>query len=671
MISAMLDARRMEAYMRDVIRLAGLLGIGLLMVCTVNAESGWDPAWVHLEAWPSARQSDPNAKDVEQPAGAYQTSGWIGGDHLIAQYMMAAVGRLPVGRSIACCPGRLYPIRTRFDVVEYALNGNEIRLVIRHVPSDKPAVPWKTNATDVQLFVWAQLPDTLPKGEYRFVFTTVEDAEAGRHVTAGPVETRIVLPPPAIDTTDLTTLSNEQLLQEYVSRGEALKGKICQPADGHAVGMSPTDFMNPPYIRWDNTRREMRRRGAAIIPDLMRMLPTEVQRNPEGSVRYYEAAFGFARDLMEAMAEIGDPRPVPLLVEVLGGKWSSNHPLRRLALDCIERLTYVRFYDIDVLSGEGPLGRSLIQPDRMPHVDIWTCTDQQHLQYMADMAPRYQAWIAGEGHDASQWLNLARRRAHEILAGEDMKEMLHAITFLQQDQHDDAPDKTLQRLGQILGETKKVDRDYEWHGNKPMPVGNWVEFVSYYGAKARPLVPTILRIMGKRPGSVWDYRSLASIGGKEAMAYAVDHLDALASASKGVSETDKSNCEGLHALEAAQGCRWMIESHAGRIFDTDDEIRAWWKQNENRSPQQWLEDSLTMTAQRADAGHARAQALLRKLLPDLPNKQGDLDWLPPGYHRMGGPVRVPSTPPFREQWLRENRGRLVYDESRMCFRVRR
>ena len=320
----------------------------------------WDADWVEFGASPSARQADVNGMASEQPGGAYQVRTHRYrqqpervGPTLNFTYQRAVRGQLPTGNSVICCAGVLFPLNTSFEIAEYVREGKEIRLVLRHSPANEPVLKQPGRATQVQLFAQAEIPVTLEKGDYDFVFTVVGPGAQGREVSAGPVRTTVRIPPPLTDNVDLKALSDEELLREYVARGEACKGTAAYPSDWRYVGADMISYEHPARVRWDRTAREIRRRGSEIIPELMAMLPAEVQRNA-GDDSF--GKFGFGYDLIDAMGEIGDPRPVPLLVDVLGGKWDSNTWLREIAVRSVQKLTYVRFYGPGDLQSGPPEG---------------------------------------------------------------------------------------------------------------------------------------------------------------------------------------------------------------------------------------------------------------------------------------------------------------------------
>ena len=118
-------------------------------------------------------------------------------------------------------------------------------------------------------------------------------------------------------------------------------------------------------------------------------------------------------------------------------------------------------------------------------------------------------------------------------------------------------------------------------------------------------------------------------------------------------------------LDAYQTCRWGIERWAGRCFDTDAAIAAWWAAEHGRSQERWLADGLEPTAARADHGDPEAQYLIRLLLPDLPPAAGERPWGPPGFDC--GDYRVKPIAPYRLAWLRQHRAALRYDQQRGAF----
>ena len=171
-----------------------------------------------------------------------------------------------------------------------------------------------------------EFPEDLPPGKYRVV---VELRDQDGKVEQR-YEQRLVRREKEQD--PLARLSDADAAQQYVKRGEALRGSGVEPIDsptGRVAWSAP--YHSPPSLAWITTHREIVRRGVRMVPALMKMLETEAVRNP-GEVTYVTAKFGFAVDVMRMLGEIGDPRSVPLLVRVIDGMdGKANLPVRQEA----------------------------------------------------------------------------------------------------------------------------------------------------------------------------------------------------------------------------------------------------------------------------------------------------------------------------------------------------
>ena len=85
----------------------------------------------------------------------------------------------------------------------------------------------------------------------------------------------------------------------------------------------------------------------------------------------------------------------------------------------------------------------------------------------------------------------------------------------------------------------------------------------------------------------------------------------------------------LRALIAYRECRWGIERWAGRTFASDQEIVAWWPKAKEQEQREWLEENLARTSAEADTCNAKAQYIIRCVLPDLPHAEHDEPFAPP------------------------------------------
>src|SRR6185312_4344058 len=75
----------------------------------------------------------------------------------------------------------------------------------------------------------------------------------------------------------------------------------------------------------------------------------------------------------------------------------------------------------------------------------------------------------------------------------------------------------------------------------------------------------------------------------------------------------------LDWIQAQRACRYGIDRWAGRCFDTDEQRLTWWKANRNKTPEQWLRDSLPIAVARAvPESKGFDNYLFHELLPDAP-----------------------------------------------------
>jgi hypothetical protein len=504
-------------------------------------------------------------------------------------------------------------------------------------------------------------PEDLPPGKYR---VTVElrdqDGKVKQHY-----ERRLVRGRPQKD--PLAGLSDPRLLEEYVKRGEALRGSDVEPTDsgfGHTA--LATWYESPLCRAWTATHREIVRRGVPIVPGLMKMLETEAVRNPDEAT-HSTAKFGFAVDVMRMLGEIGDPRPVPLLVRVMEGMdGKANLMVRRKAMTVTEGLTYVTFLvDRDRPdTALGMMGDGALVFSRSEKPNDWGAQ-------LEEVAGLYAKWLDNAGRDPARWLALARERARKALEGSDPVAIRNAIAFLTPslfcgNAHDNRPEQTMRAIAQV------ITRSDQTAAHK---VATWTGLpgvLATYGPAARPYVKYIVAEAKQRSG-VGGCMNLEHVGGEEAMAFMVQSLPQLRQRVKefGVeSDVDLEQVWGLEAGNAVlpyRGYRWGVERWAGRTFATDQEIADWWIEAKSQSQRQWLEENLDRTSAEADAGSAKAQYIIRHLLPDLPHADDDKPFDPPWLQRGEKPYRENQPKPYRVRWLKDNRTRLEYDARQSVF----
>jgi hypothetical protein len=484
------------------------------------------------------------------------------------------------------------------------------------------------------------------------------------------------------------------LLKEYQAAGEFVR-----PTDQRTYGALFPE--GAAYERWWRVEWELVRRGPAIVPELMELLKQEVPRNAGADDR--GSHFGLARPVMELLARIRDPRPAPLLVDVLDGfGGSANPPLREAALDALAALTYTSF---DVIRPQGrhhgvvqhdsvvPPGTGEIRAAEPPAVPAGPPAPgavpvappaapgavppaPPNLSPHAERAARYRQWLAGEGKDPARWLPLAQERARKLLEGDDLEAAYCAVVFFHAEggqgrfPRDDDPGRTLRRIGQILRDAQESRGT-----NLPLGLGNWTMRLQWYGPLAVAHVQTLLRLHARDDKAHWGLEAcLADVGGEEAVAHVPSRLPALDRrlAEAGLDarvDWDEVQHKTLRQVALANHvCRWTLHRWSGRTFADTAEARRWWEANRHRGQEQWLSEGLHTTAARADAGDPQSQYLLRRMLPDLPPSDGEPVWCP-APTRFHSSRRVKPEQPFRVKWLKENRPNLRYDADSGAFRL--
>jgi hypothetical protein len=169
------------------------------------------------------------------------------------------------------------------------------------------------------------------------------------------------------------------------------------------------------------------------------------------------------------------------------------------------------------------------------------------------------------------------------------------------------------------------------------------------------------------------FSDLGRIGGEEVMAYLVQcwpRIDAKL-AELGVRRDTKQSFRGddprLNYLGRDRECSRGIDRWAGRLFADNKERLAWWQANKDKAAEQWLRDSLPISAARADGGDRSAQYLVRQIVPDLPYGKDEFEALsfrpslpPPPADLIEGPFRV--------RWLKDHQSTLRYNTAIGGFR---
>ena len=433
-------------------------------------------------------------------------------------------------------------------------------------------------------------------------------------------------------------LSNAELVEEYEAAGLAVDGKF----EDKLTDGGPRLALSYPNARLQSVRNEMLRRGAQIVPELLAFLeneaPKEREKNSENGL-----VLSLVSDTLDLLTQINDPRAAPVALRVLEG-WDgkANKEKQRAALHALERLTYLSFRKI--------------KPHWAPYADSVESSDIMDAPHAPDacaaFAKLYKKWMAGEGKDASQWLEIARRRARQLLAGDDYEQVYCAATFLRPSAgRDDNPDATLARLAEIVGRMKKRRGGYELEG-KPVPVhyGNWTQMIADYGPRARSCAATLLRIQKEQGMNYWfGYAQLRKVGGVEIMSHLFEALP-------------KSSAQKAWP-DSQRKIRFGIDRWAGRVFDSDAERLAWWKANKEKSPEEWLSANLYTLNEQVASGKLWAWSIAIEVLPDMPGR--------PTWGRINKWDDSKEMPgePFHAEWLGEHRKELRYDANTGCFRL--
>lgn len=637
----------------------------------------WDTKLVRMDE----RESD--WKDAAK-AGLFMIPRTDAGEPAVYPYGQAARGdTLPGKLAVVGCFGALFTNESRFEVSSLGRKGSAIQLVItRHDRGGMAPRPDKKDKGKY-LFFTALFPRDLPDGHYT-VTCVMKDAE-GTDQAPAPLKCEFDMTD--VDVAEdhmaaLQKLSKAELLAEYVAAGEALKDHGAHAVDlydAHAVGNAGFESRTPRAVRFLSSEREIRRRGAEMIPPLVEMLKKEAVRNPELEQNGY--GFGFARSLMKLLAETHDGNAAAAVTEVLGGMGGKvNRFLRWAAIDSLEVMTYRTFTHHSPHHGNFGIA---VADDETLAMKVDLGHDVNSLGKAAD---KYHKWMTGEGNDSTKWLAIARARARTILVGDRLDDCYCAATFLWSmlgvNPADDQKDALLKRVVQILGECKRIENPnpedwatHRWHDQVlPAGIGNWLGFVEAYGPAARPYHDTLARVLAQSSGA--RPSPLTAMGGEKSVATMMEMFKPLAVKAKASGLDRATNWQGIEDREKLefllvyQECRWGITRWVGRVFQKDEEITAWWKDNKGKTQEQWLRDGLDLTAAKADEGDAEACGLLRILLPDLPMANGEYPWSPPG-SSYEGDFRIKKLPPYRVAWLKQSRkAGLVYDEQLGGFRLK-
>jgi hypothetical protein len=592
-------------------------------------------------------------------------------------YTWLSQGLLRPGASeIVGLIGSGYASSVRFEAQAYTRSGNtiSIRLVRSETGGTTPG------AKDALRAIWvsAPIPADLPDGHYR-VDVIVALAHNDDHAAA--------LPPPATLSCEfdlptqtelfdgaerkrLAALADEDLLKEYIAAGLKTKGLEACPRD-ETPSLSPIDFEAPQIVSFQLVREQILSRGGRMAPGLLELLRRELPRNAQAEPRTYP--FGFSCDLIDLLLQIREPQAAATLVDVVGG--AAIAPIRKHALESLQRLTYVSM----TRSGNQPADSiELIGAPDEEAVRFRNADGEDDVpKQLSFQAAQFRIWLAGEGHNPANWLPAARRRARALLALDDLDQVSRGLSFLHSgydDPHDDAPDVTLARVAQIA-EKIRFEGGTAKYGDKVLPY-DWASDLLFYGPKARRYLPTIIRLIDHMADEgLWsDLSQLPTVGGPEVMDYLLKRLPELearmraAGLKPGDTEVDRFRDKNRWETQTnVRACYFGIEQCAGRTFADASEAAAWWAANRDKTPEQWLRESLRTTADRADAGDEESRYLFAGLAPDSAELTGYPNWAPPTVGIGPRPTAPPA--PIRRPWLAAYDTRLRYDPDTGTFRV--
>jgi hypothetical protein len=446
---------------------------------------------------------------------------------------------------------------------------------------------------------------------------------------------------------DLTKLSDRDAVAAYRAAGLAIGPN---GLSGRWAGTMAFDPIAYPFTPFDRVRAEVVRRGRAAVPDLLTVIREEVAADrPEPPM----PTDSLTADLFELLVRAGDPRAVPVAVEIAAGP--AAHLDRRWAVEAVERLTFC--------SARRMSPTIKFSWDSVPHPTA-VPGDTPDL---ARAAKFFRDWLAGEGKNPDDWLPLARRRAAGLLAGDDPDAAYNAAEFLAARGGD--PAVLVPRVAEFVAELRPGADRHMWtyrmwtYRGRPstMSQGNWMHLLAAHGRSARPHAGLLVRYQKEAGENAWGYYALLRrFSGDEVTAHLfealprasaeVAKLKADPKTPKGFSNSDPRGWWFDSLREIRDGCdRW-----AGRRFDTDADRLAWWAANRGRPREAWLAENFDALMAQADAGDLWAQSVAYDTFPDL----GRPDFRPP-----------PEPPHFYTRWLARHRPDLQYDPRAEAFRL--
>ena len=250
-------------------------------------------------------------------------------------------------------------------------------------------------------------------------------------------------------------------------------------------------------------KAEITRRGGAVVPLLTDALKREVTLHRPATPRNF--APGLFTDEILLLRQIGDPQAVVPLLDIADmprDPADSFRGPRYQALSVVENLTYVSFRKVR------PQFDNCF--DAVQHPSALDCESFADAD-VPKAVQLYRDWLAGDGKDPAQWLALARKRARVLLDSDDLDDVYCGVSFLvfpvnrgaSPELRDDLPERTVQRLGQILGGAKPVPGSdkhdfrsrgqpfpmslYQYRGQTlPISPYNWLSYLAAYGPRVDP-----------------------------------------------------------------------------------------------------------------------------------------------------------------------------------------
>jgi hypothetical protein len=635
--------------------------------------------------WYESSAKEFHAPTMTSRSGVYDVPQLPGRGRLPADWLQVRAeigGPVPAGAKLRFSSGE---VEGQTITVRLLYDQNELR---------------KSVGVNYYLSATVMLPETLPDGEYdvhlliegvpdELAFSaapaTSPTSQPSREGLARRLSARVARPHPSLRLrreymAQLRTLNDEQLIAEYYRTGELLRADNVGPLDGHALedGMVPCD--HPSYGQFQDVRSEMVRRLPGLRPRLVDVLRKEWSRNATSNRRY---DYGYAQNLMNLMKEDRDPATAAVYVEMLEAPEGAIFgPLRYRAAMCLEQLTYLSVRRTEPMSGWWAY--AIRDPAQVPITLPYSHEQAIRMRAFEAVAQHYRAWLSNAGKDPVDWLPLALKRARRCLRDDDLENIYWGAAFLAgaldidaaPQPRDDEPSDTLRIVDNVLAGVSFPGRTVD---GKTIPVSilSWAQLIPRYGPRARPYVGRLVDLQ-QRLSYEWKWTQitgLAEIGGRQVIEKFIEWQPLIEQ--EIADQNLNGRCRDDETVSNSQ--RWLltyrrtllwgVQRWTGHAFRDWNEIREWWDANKDKTEEEWMRQGLPLTAERADAGQADAQALLRTLVPQLPADANELSFTRPPY---GGPRRTPFARPFRvfrAEWIRENIDRLKFDRDSGTFQL--